>query len=93
MNRAPRWRYDRGVQTPPAPSCVACKSPHVTAPTMFGPDEGQTRLSWKDRTTGKLFRAIAHRASVCLECGHVALSLDANQLATLRQAIGNLTAM
>lgn len=64
----------------------------MTAPTLVSPDEGFTRVHWKERATGKVFHAIAHRASVCLACGHVALSLDPTQLEKVRARIGDLVA-
>lgn len=79
-------------QSPTPPKCIACGSPHVTAPTNLSLDGGFARLQWKERATGKLFDAITNRASVCLACGHVAMSFDAHQLGMVRARIGDLVA-
>ena len=82
------------------PRCTACGNSQLTPETKFDTSEGFANLffHYRDATPG-FFGGVESRifaldrARVCLDCGHVMLSLSARKLAALREAMPALAAV
>jgi hypothetical protein len=80
---------------------VACGNSNLTPETKFDPSEGNAYIHFRDPTadpTRTFFdddqpKFAVNRARVCLDCGHVMLSLGRERLAQLRAVIGRLRAV
>lgn len=82
-----------------SPRCPMCGQSNLTPPTRLLSGESQsgsdTRLSFDvrgptDRFALEQASFILKRGSVCLDCGHVTLSLSAEDLAQLRARVSSL---
>jgi hypothetical protein len=82
-----------------SPRCVACGNTNLTPETRFDPSEGNANIHFFDPKAKQGFLDDGHptfavnRARVCLDCGHVMLSLGGTRLEQLRAAIDRLRAV
>jgi len=86
------------------PRCVACGGQSLTPETKFDPSEGWAYVHFAehgtrsplfgggDRPTLTPVRFAIDRARVCLDCGHVKLSMSSKTVAKLRADLANLQA-
>ncbi|MEQ1568268.1 MAG: hypothetical protein ABMA64_21695 [Myxococcota bacterium] len=76
-------------------TCPRCRS-ELTLNTLFDPSEGHSRIHLRIKGvspgffTADLASFVVGRAQVCLDCGHVALSLSPEVLAQLRERLPTL---
>jgi hypothetical protein len=79
-----------------APRCPACQGTALTPTTKFDPGEGRSSVYFDYTKKGGLFdldgvHFVCDRARVCLECGHVALSMSKKRLEGLKEELAKLT--
>lgn len=72
--------------------CPVCGGSSTTPPTEFDPSEGYSRVHFLRTDTRTRSGFIVDRASVCLDCGHIALSFSPKRLGELRSELPRLAA-
>ncbi|MCU0658220.1 MAG: hypothetical protein MUF64_24050 [Polyangiaceae bacterium] len=81
------------------PLCPACGSSNQTEETQFDPSEGYAQIFFRMKTPPRSswdsdkVRFIVDRARICIDCGHVSLSLSESRRRELAAQLGGLKPM